>query len=46
MINLLRPNFCVMGSDFQKRILGLQDNLMSFALRLTSNYDDANDLAQ
>lgn len=33
-------------SDFQKRLLGLQDNLLSFAYRLTSNHEDARDLLQ
>lgn len=33
-------------SDFQKRLLGLQDNLLSFAYKLTANYDDAHDLLQ
>ena len=39
--------FMTMGlSDFQKRLLGLQDNLLSFAYKLTSDYDDAHDLLQ
>lgn len=33
-------------SDFQKRLMELQSNLFSFAMKLTSNYDDANDLLQ
>jgi len=31
---------------FQSRLLGLQDNLLSFAYKLTANYDDAYDLLQ
>ena len=33
-------------SNFQKRLLGMQDNLLSFAIKLTANYDDAHDLLQ
>ena len=33
-------------SNFQKRLLGMQDNLLSFAMKLTANYDDAHDLLQ
>lgn len=33
-------------SKFQKRLMGLQDNLLSFAFKLTANYDDAHDLLQ
>ncbi len=33
-------------SKFQKRLLGMQDNLLSFAMKLTANYDDAHDLLQ
>ena len=32
--------------QFQNRLLGLQDNMMSFALLLTSNPDEAQDLLQ
>lgn len=31
---------------FQKKLLGLQDNMMNFALMLTANRDDAQDLLQ
>ena len=33
-------------SDFQKRLMDIQSNLFSFAMKLTSNYDDAHDLLQ
>ncbi len=33
-------------SDFQQRVLGLQANLLSFAMKLTADYDDAHDLLQ
>ena len=33
-------------AEFHKRLMDLQDNLLSFALKLTSNYDDAHDLLQ
>lgn len=33
-------------SDFRKRVLGLQGNLLSFAFKLTANEDDAHDLLQ
>ncbi len=32
--------------QFQKKLLGLQDNMMNFALMLTANRDDAQDLLQ
>ena len=32
--------------QFQKRLLGLQENMMNFALSLTANRDDAQDLLQ
>jgi len=32
--------------DFRNRLLGLQDNLLSFALKLTANKEDAHDLLQ
>jgi len=31
---------------FQKRLLGLQENMMNFALQLTANKEDAQDLLQ
>lgn len=31
---------------FQKKLIGLQDNMMNFALTLTANRDDAQDLLQ
>ena len=32
--------------QFQKRLLGMQENMMNFALKLTANRDDAQDLMQ
>lgn len=32
--------------QFQKRLLSLQENMMNFALTLTANYEDAQDLLQ
>ena len=32
--------------QFKKNLLGLQENMMSFALMLTANRDDAQDLLQ
>ncbi|GHT35333.1 RNA polymerase sigma factor [Bacteroidia bacterium] len=32
--------------QFQKNLLGMQENMMNFALMLTSNHDDAQDLMQ
>lgn len=32
--------------QFQKKLLGIQDNMMNFALMLTANRDDAQDLLQ
>lgn len=32
--------------QFQKNLLGIQDNMMNFALMLTANRDDAQDLMQ
>ena len=32
--------------QFQERILGIQDNMFNFAMMLTANKDDANDLMQ
>lgn len=32
--------------QFQKKLLGLQENMMNFALMLTANRDDAQDLLQ
>jgi RNA polymerase sigma factor, sigma-70 family len=34
------------ASQFQKKLLGIQDNMMNFALMLTANRDDAQDLLQ
>lgn len=34
------------ASDFRNRLLGMQDNLLSFALKLTANREDAHDLLQ
>lgn len=34
------------GIQFQKKLLGLQENMMNFALMLTANRDDAEDLLQ
>jgi len=31
---------------FQKKLVGIQDNMMNFALKLTENRDDAQDLLQ
>jgi RNA polymerase sigma-70 factor (ECF subfamily) len=33
-------------STFQQKLLGMQDNMMNFALSLTANKDDARDLTQ
>ena len=33
-------------SQFQKKLLGMQDNMMNFALMLTANREDAQDLLQ
>lgn len=35
-----------MKSDFEKELLGMQGNMLSFAYMLTSNRDDAYDLVQ
>lgn len=35
-----------MGYNFNKKLLGLQENMMNFALMLTANRDDAQDLLQ
>src|SRR5574344_2859267 len=32
--------------QFQKKLLGMQENMMNFALMLTANRDDAQDLMQ
>ena len=32
--------------DFRQRLLGMQDNLLSFAMKLTANKEDAHDLLQ
>ena len=32
--------------QFQKRLLGIRENMMNFALTLTANKDDAEDLLQ
>ncbi len=32
--------------DFQQQLLSLQTNLLNFAISLTSNREDANDLLQ
>lgn len=32
--------------QFEEKILGIQDNMLNFALMLTGNRDDANDLVQ
>ncbi len=32
--------------EFNRKLLGLQDNLKNFAYALTSDSDDANDLVQ
>ena len=32
--------------QFQQRLLGLQEHMMSFAIKLTANRDDALDLIQ
>jgi RNA polymerase sigma-70 factor (ECF subfamily) len=34
------------AAQFQKNLLGMQDNMMNFALKLTSNPTDAQDLMQ
>ncbi len=34
------------ASQFQKKLLSMQENMMNFALMLTSNKEDAQDLAQ
>lgn len=34
------------GIQFQQKLLGLQENMMNFALMLTANKDDAEDLLQ
>lgn len=34
------------GLQFQKKLLGMQENMMNFALMLTANRDDAQDLLQ
>lgn len=34
------------GVQFQQKLLGLQENMMNFALMLTANRDDAQDLLQ
>lgn len=34
------------ASQFQKKLLGLQENMMNFALTLTTDRDDAQDLLQ
>ena len=34
------------GIQFQQKLLGLQENMMNFALMLTANRDDAQDLLQ
>ncbi len=34
------------GLQFQKKLLGMQENMMNFALMLTANKDDALDLLQ
>lgn len=34
------------GLQFQQKLLGLQENMMNFALMLTANRDDAQDLLQ
>lgn len=34
------------GLKFQQKLLGLQENMMNFALMLTANRDDAQDLLQ
>lgn len=34
------------ASQFQKRLLGMQENMMNFALTLTANRDEAQDLTQ
>lgn len=34
------------GIQFQQKLLGLQENMMNFALMLTANRDDAEDLLQ
>ena len=33
-------------SQFQKKLLGMQENMMNFALMLTANCEDAQDLLQ
>ena len=33
-------------SQFQKKLLGMQENMMNFALMLTANREDAQDLLQ
>ncbi|WP_455637554.1 RNA polymerase sigma factor [Parabacteroides sp.] len=34
------------GTQFQQKLLGLQENMMNFALMLTANREDAEDLLQ
>ena len=34
------------SNEFQNKLMGLQDNLLNFALMLTSNRDNAYDLLQ
>ena len=34
------------GIQFQQKLLSLQENMMNFALMLTANRDDAQDLLQ
>ena len=33
-------------SQFQKKLLGMQENMMNFALMLTANREDTQDLLQ
>ena len=44
--NRILKNQIMNGLQFQKKLLSLQENMMNFALILTANKDDAQDLLQ
>lgn len=46
LLLLTKENIIMNALQFQKKLLGMQENMMNFALMLTANRDDAQDLMQ
>ena len=46
VLNLIKKLVIMNALQFQKKLLSMQENMMNFALMLTANRDDAQDLMQ